>query len=325
MVDYLSARCFRQYIFNNLKGSVQRVKRTFVAVALAVVFVLALAAPALALTHTATYEMDGVINFKKQAGHYCNTGAEIKQTIMGSGVMDKVQTVAMVSGMITMNDTNNWVAGATPLTVTTVWNLCMPPKAVYQSNDYDDVSVGWNTLYDQTRVSAGKFKEFANAAFTPTAGGILNPWEAIYYLPSTVGLTDQVWAVQVQADPGFSGNLKQVGTAAHGSTRGAYADIDSPGWGSSNRAGSWGWTSDANGNTVRSQGPLFVGNYFNMDQHARTSQGTLKRYIDISSPISGAYLHEDMSVVGKSDVKDAFSLVNVAAGADVPGAWWKLF
>jgi hypothetical protein len=310
------------------------VKRTFVAVALAVVFVLALAAPALALTHTAQYEMGGVVNFKKQAGHFCNTGAEIKQTIMGSGVMDKVQTVAMVSGMITMDDTNNWVAGATPLTVTTVWNLCMPPKAVYESDDYRDTDIGWKPYYSLYK-GLGKFKEFNQGVTTagtfPTLGsgsGYMSAWDVLDDLPSTKGLTDQVWAVQVQADPGFSGNLKQVGTAAHGNgvtpltTEG---EIDDKTFGSDDEAYYWFWGEDAKGNGVRKPGPSYVGMYFNMDQHARTSQGTLKRYIDISSPFSGAYLHEDMSVVGKSDVKDAFSLVNVPAGEDVPGAWWKLF
>jgi hypothetical protein len=306
------------------------VKRTFVAVALAVVFVLALAAPALALTHTAQYEMDGVVNFKKQAGHFCNTGAEIKQTIMGSGVMDKVQTVAMVSGMITMDDTNNWVAGATPLTVTTVWNLCMPPKAVYESDDYADTSIGWKPYYSGWK-SPAKFKTFTGTlggAFPTkaTGDGDLSPWDVLDWLPSTTGLTDQVWAVQVQADPGFSGNLKQVGTAAHGNgVVPVTTNIDDQTFGSDDYAYYWFWGNDAKGNAKRVPGPNYVGNYFNMDQHARTSQGTLKRYIDISSPFSGAYLHEDMSVVGKSDVKDAFSLVNVPAGEDVPGAWWKLF
>jgi len=108
------------------------VKRTLVAVALVVVFVMALAAPTFAqtITHTATYEMDGAINFKKQMGHLCNTGAEVKQTIMGSGQMDKVQTVSLVRGKITMEDANDYVAGATPLTVTTVWELCTPPKYI---------------------------------------------------------------------------------------------------------------------------------------------------------------------------------------------------
>jgi len=112
------------------------VKRTFVAVALAVIFVLALAAPALAsMTHTATYEMEGVINFKKQAGHACNTGGVLKQTIAGSGKMDKVMDIAMVPGKLTVADQNDWVAGATPLTVTSVWELCTPPKYTYDGRD----------------------------------------------------------------------------------------------------------------------------------------------------------------------------------------------
>ena len=78
-------------------------KRT-IALVLAVALVLAFAAPVLAqsLFHSATYEMDGTIALKKQMGHLCNTGASIKQTIAGNGVMDKVQTVSQVKGIIYM-------------------------------------------------------------------------------------------------------------------------------------------------------------------------------------------------------------------------------
>jgi hypothetical protein len=87
----------------------------------------------------------------------------------------------------------------------------------------------------------------------------------------------------------------------------------------------WRWEFDEDGVLGANIGADFVGVYFTMDQHARTSMGTLKRYIDISSPFTHAYLMEDMSVVGKSDVKEAFAMVNAPAGADVPGDWWKLF
>ncbi len=289
-------------------------KRTLVAVALVVVFVMALAAPAFAqsITHSATYEMDGVINFKKQMGHLCNTGAEIKQTIMGSGQMDKVQTVSMVAGKITMKDANDGVAGATPLTVTTVWELCAPPKYTYEDDDGNVAIVHPAAIFgawDQPYVYGPLGFQDMNHDMWATYGD----WDAI---------SDQIWAVQVQADPGYSVNVHQDGVAAYGPYDASgffwlgdddFEDVADSRW-------SW-----ANTDWDVVVGDDYVGNYFTMDQHARTSMGTLKRYIDISSPFSHAYLHEDMSVVGKSDVKEAFAMVNLPAGADVPGDWWKLF
>jgi Holliday junction resolvasome RuvABC endonuclease subunit len=330
-----------QYVFNNLKGSVQRVKRTFVAVVLAVVFVLALAAPALAqvVFHTATYEMEGVIDFKKQAGHYCNTGAEFKQTISGSGKMDKVQTVTMVKGKITMDDKNDWVAGATPLTVTSVWKLCTPPKYTYYDADPDifhggdgtwgfDIPVSIASIYHPTYNMPAYWSPLsfddphakAQLGYTHEQLAAVFGWDAV---------SEQYWAVQVQADPGFSGNIHQKGEAAYGPFWGAdgvQAFDDS--WregGVFKSNNKWRWALDRDGYIFPQTGKNYVGDYFNMEQMARTSQGTLKRYIDISSPWSGGYLHEDMSVVGKSMVAEAFKLVNLPAGADIPGDWWRLF
>jgi hypothetical protein len=303
------------------------VKRTLVAVALVIVFVMALAAPAFAqsITHSATYQMDGVINFKKQMGHLCNTGAEIKQTIMGSGQMDKVQTVTMIKGKITMKDTNDGVAGATPLTVTTVWELCAPPKYMYDDGD-NESPVGLTSIF-ATQSAPGQWN------LTPTgmvlAGMDTDEWADLY--PAYEALTDQIWAVQVAADPGYSINVHQDGVAAHGpywATGTAAPFAYDASWKQTlvNKNNTWRWELNEDGNVAApSVGANYVGSFFNMAQHARTSMGTLKRYIDISSPFSHGYLHEDMSVVGKSDVKEAFGMGNLPAGADVPGDWWKLF
>jgi len=304
------------------------VKRTYVAVALAVIFVLALAAPALAsVTHTATYEMNGVINFKKQAGHLCNTGGELKQTIAGSGTMSKVMDVAMVPGKLTVNDTNDWVAGATPLTVTSVWELCTPPKYTYDATYYGNtyaVPVSSAAMYNVHNVPAvarinvarnGMVIDGRTVADLAEAGG----WEA---------LTGQIWAVQVQANSGFSGDLHQKGEAAYGPYWGTAGNEGFPfafdaGWGDNEDA--WRWETDEDLVLGRAVGADYVGNFFNMQQMARTSQGTLKRYIDVSSPWSHAYLMQDMSIVGKSEVSEFFTMPNQAAGADIVKDWWNLF
>ncbi len=306
-------------------------KRTFVAVALAVVFVLALAAPAFAsMTHTATYEMDGVINFKKQAGHACNTGGVLKQTIAGSGKMDKVMDIAMVPGKLTVDDQNDWVAGATPLTVTSVWELCTPPKYTYDGRDAMGRIVTAPVSYLSGLYFPGLYDMPASYGFDGKGGMVLDgytvsriakdlKWEA---------LTGQIWAVQVQADPGFSGNLHQKGEAAYGpfwANKGIQAHDALWSAGSTNYSDTWRWETDKDGILGVGIGKDFVGDYFNMQQMARTSKGTLKRYIDVSSPWSHAYLMQDMTIVGKSEVTEYFTMPNIAAGKDLPKDWWRLF
>ncbi len=45
-------------------------------------------------------------------------------------------------------------------------------------------------------------------------------------------------------------------------------------------------------------------NFFSIDQHAQTSEGTVKRYIDITDPASGAYLFEDSKIVGRVNITE---------------------
>ncbi len=289
-------------------------KKNIVAVALAVVFVMALAVPALAqsMNHSATYEMDGTIDFKKQAGHKCNTGAEYKQTIVGSGEISKVQTASMVSGKLEMTDVNDYVAGETSLTVTSVIELCAPPKYTYEDEFGNEAVVHPAAMYggwDQPYVYGPLGFQDMNHDMWNTYGD----WEAV---------SDQIWAVQVAADPGFSGNLHQDFTAAYGPYDSdgfmwtGDEDFDDP------VDSRWAW---ANTDWDVVVGSDYVGNYFSIDQTARTSMGEVKRFIDISSPVTLGYVYEDMSIVGKSEIEETFAMTNLAAGADVPGLWYNLF
>ena len=289
-------------------------KRSIVAIMLAVVFVMALAAPAFAQTmnHSATYEMDGTIDFRKQAGHKCNTGAEYKQTIVGDGEMAKEQSVAMSRGLLTVEDANDYVAGETGLTVTSVIELCAPPKYTYEDDDGNEAVVHPAAMYgdeDQPYIFGPDGFQDANYDMADT----YSDWNAV---------SDQIWAVQVAADPGFSGNLHQDFTAAYGPYDSSgymwdgEEDFDNP---ADER---WAWANDDWDIVVDDD---YVGNYFDIEQHARTSMGEVKRFIDISSPFSHAYLMEDMSVVGKSDIEEAFNMTNIGPGADMPGLWWDLF
>jgi hypothetical protein len=273
-------------------------QKVLITAILALLFCLFITAPIIAssIWHTSVYELEGAISFKKQAGHYCNTGAEFKQVISGSGKMDKTQTVTQVKGKLTMDDKNDWVAGATPLTVTSVWKLCTPPKYTYYDSDETygyDVPVDIDSIYKNRSVPAqwnsqtGKMEGETHAMLAEANG-----WDAV---------SEQFWAVQVHANPGSSGNLQQNGVAAYGPHGTLYGKDD------------------------RKGGKYYVGDFFNISQQSRVNDGVLKRYIDISSPVGHGYLHEDMSVVGKTSIRESFRLTNYSAGTGVSGKWYNLF
>jgi len=296
------------------------VKKT-VAVVVAITFVLAFATPVFAqdMTHSTEYKMDGSIDLEKQVGHLCNTGAEMKQVIEGEGEMTKVMDTSQVAGVLTVTDDQDWVTAEDAvrnLTVTSAIELCAPPKTVYGGEDdtHEDVKIPIEALY------------FADNPGDEVLENVFDPDEFSE-------LTDQIWAVQVEADPGFSGGLAQDFEAAYGpwaqhhgqEALGVEADEDTA-------SDHW-WFVDEDGDPSRDEedivgtaaGDDYVGNYFNIDQFARTSQGTTQRYIDISSPWSGAYLYEDMTVVGTTEIDESFAMDNLEPGAEAVPDWWDLF
>jgi hypothetical protein len=311
-------------IYLTTKGSVRSVKkRTFVAVALAVVFVLALAAPAFAqdMSHSATYNLEGDISLEKQVGHLCNTGAQMKQTIYGQGKMEKVMDVYMEQGLVTVADTNDWVTAPDAvrnLTVTSVIELCAPPKYTYTDQDELTGVVHPWAMYGEAPQPAiwyGIPGLFETGDFFMGSENMMDgDWDPI---------SRQIWAVQVEAAAGFSGNLHQNFEAAYG----PYAGAEYDGWDSEseipvgNDSHKWAWDSD--GNVV--SGDDYVGNYFNIEQFARTSQGVVRRFIDISSPWSHAYLYVDSTITGMAEVSESYSMDNLDPGASATTAWWMLF
>ncbi len=149
-----------------------------------------------------------------------------------------------------------------------------------------------------------------------------------YYVTEVDGLTDQIWAVQVSADPGYSGELNQSFEAAYGPYGGYIEDPDADIPGNvDGYSGDDFWFFQLDDDGVRDVvvGDDYVGNYFNIDQFARTSQGTTRRYISVSSPWSHAYLYEDMEVVGMSEIEESFVMDNLEPGAEAVPDWWDLF
>ena len=53
-----------------------------------------------------------------------------------------------------------------------------------------------------------------------------------------------------------------------------------------------------------------------INQSASTSGGTVKRHIDISSPFSGGYIYEDMTVEGKASITESFTMDNMSPGTN---------
>ena len=320
-------------------------KRTLVAVALVVIFTLALALPAAAFEHEATYKWDGSITFSQQAGHFCNTGAEMQQRISGHGSMTKAKSVYMEEGVITVSDTNDWVTAPDAirnLTVTTAIMLCAPAKHVYEGYAYNPDWLGGTDAFYGTIAAALEDPTLLGTILA--ALGFDDADELAQFLgfpdenylaeiSTDDAISDQIWAVQVAADPGYSGNLHMGFEAAYSgnvypvtskATVAAIADaLGTPEpWNSS-----WFRTpfDDYPGKWAQSMGPWYAGNYFAIEQYSRTSMGTHRRYIDISSPWGHAYMSQDMTVRGMSEVWESFSMGNLAAGDEVGQLWWDLF
>ena len=327
-------------------------KRTLVAATLTVVFVLALATPAFAMTHTADYEWDGSVDMERQVGHWCNTGAEQKVAISGDGTMERVSTATMAKGKLTVDEASDFVTAedaAENLSVTSVIELCAPPKTEYTTTDYvygDEV--GWQEMVSDSGVvdTRDQFDMGGRPADDTLRGLLLAEavtaeeeaeilaadedelkemaaeWEVPEYQLTTYDeLTQQLWAVQVEANPGYSGNVHQDFEAAYGDTyvQGLEEEEDL-------FTDQWGFIPFPNDDGYAPvRGTDYVGNYFHMDQMARTSDGELKRFIDISEPFDGAYLMEDFEVTGEVDIEEAFNMVNVAAGEEVEVVWYDLF
>lgn len=135
------------------------------------------------------------------------------------------------------------------------------------------------------------------------------------------GLTDQIWAVQVEVEPGESGSISQEFEAAHG----PYDSDVKDGTADEVQKDSFGFDYDEHGNLIVVKGEDYAGDYFHIEQEAGTTGGTTRRYIDVSSPWSGAYLHEDMTVEGKADIKETFTMDNLKPGKEAAYEWHELF
>jgi len=353
---------------------------TAILLIVALLLIITFAGPAFAqdMTHSVQYDLDGLINIKKQVGHFCNTGAEMKQIIEGEGSMAKLTDAVLVKGKVTVTDENDWVTApdaVVNLTVTSAIKLCAPPKMLVDGDQ--EIQLGNDELMniefegpmgiiarllgiDSLEVPLGD-----EVVWTANDGAVVSPYHpaVLAGLLEVEELTRQIWATSVSADPGFAGSLHTSFEAANGPYEDHYQwsdeypedwanfmPIERPGgrWGSlydrlvallnagmpltmeelvlaySGEDGaedSWWYNED--GEVVI--GDEFVGSYFTIEQYALTTQGTMKRFIDISSPWSHGLFYEDMVVTGYSEVSESLFMDNLKPGEETLATWWELF
>jgi hypothetical protein len=156
-----------------------------------------------------------------------------------------------------------------------------------------------------------------------------------YYVTDFSALSDQVWAVSLETEPGGQGRFNQEIEAAYGSYTGLTAGGSAADSEYSEASNGW-WFVDrqnrplggllvtVDGRAVNSGGD-FVGDYFSLDQYAYNTGGLTRRYISISSPWSQGFIKEDVQVVGSLVVRDTFMMDNREQGWDLQHGWRELF
>lgn len=156
-----------------------------------------------------------------------------------------------------------------------------------------------------------------------------------YYVTDISALSEQVWAVSLETEPGGQGQLNQKIEAACSSHSGVAASGDEDGDGRHEALDAW-WLVDrqvqllnspagrADIDKVRS-GLEFVGDYFTIEQFASTFGGLTRRYISISSPWLLGFVHEDVRVVGRTVVRDQFMMKSPETEQTCFSVWQGLF
>ena len=293
---------------------------------LTLIIIVALAAQVAAqddtrFDHTMRYEIGGRITIDREIGQACQTGAVKSTTVRGYGDMTKYENIRIRQNIMSIDEVSDWSVpdGALEgLTVTTTIRLCnRPMTAAAQVYGEDDPL----TPFDE-RLQVG---DIINVYDPLVVDGTIDVYN----------LTDQIWATAVSTNPGHSGSYHADFIAAYGP--GPYERM----YGVEDRFGNiyfpdeeFMWTYDP---TVAyfdrnhrvygyDRGKYYVGNYFEIEQYAATTQGALRRYISISEPFEGTFFEEDMSVIGSAAVREAFKMNNLTRGPKgITLAWYELF
>lgn len=284
-------------------------------------FLLALTAPVIAqsdekFTHTIYYEIGGRIAINRQLGHPCTTGAVKRQTINGYGEVKKGETVKIAANIMTVDETLDWTvpAGALgSLSVVTTINLCSRPMSVvaevYKIDDDNELKVG----------------DVINTYHPLVVDGTI----------SVSPVSAQVWSTALTTNPGFAGGMHQEFFAAYGPGpyEAKFGELDKFGrrffydpeymW--EYRAGVHHLERDHKTKGYK-RGEYYVGDYFNIEQYAYTTGGSLRRFISMSNPFENTYVETELAVEGSAAVRDAFTQHNLKGGPKaITLAWYELF
>jgi hypothetical protein len=288
---------------------------------LLILFFLALSAPVIAqtdekFTHTIYYDIGGRIAINRQLGHECTTGAVKRQTINGYGEVKKAETVKIAANIITVDETLDWSvpAGAIGnLSVVTTIDLCSRPMSVvaevYKIDADNDLKIG----------------DVINTYHPLVVDGTIK----------VAPVSEQHWATALTTNPGHEGGLHQEFFAAYGPGpyERALGAIDKYGrifyydekymW--EYREGVSHLDRDHKTRGYK-RGDYYVGDYFNIEQYAYTSSGSLRRYISMSNPFENTVLNQELDVTGMASVRDTFAQHNLKGGPKaITLAWYELF
>lgn len=282
---------------------------------------IAVTAPAIAqddskFTHTVYYDIGGKISINRQLGHPCTTGAVKRQSINGYGELTKAETVKIARNIMTVDEVLDWKVPTDALgnlSVVTTLNLCNRPMSVvaevYQIDDDHELKVG----------------DIINTYHPLVVDGTIK----------VAAYTDQLWATSITTDPGNMGGFHQEFFAAYGP--GPYEKL----YGAEDEWGKtiyyepeymWEYREgvsylDRDHKTKGyKRGDYYVGNYFNIEQYAYTTSGSMRRYISMSSPFENTMLEQELNVIGSAEVREAFDLHNLKGGPKaITLAWYELF
>jgi hypothetical protein len=285
-----------------------------------IIITLIVAAPVIAqddtrFNHTIDFKIGGLITIDRQLGHACTTGAVKNQTVRGYGEMTKHENIRIAQNIMAIDETSDWSvpAGAlSGLTVTTTIRLCSRPLSA-AAETYSSPSL---TVYQDDLINI----------YHPS---VVNGDISVY------GLTAQLWSTQIMTNPGHEGSYHADFIAAYGP--GPYEKM----YGATDKYGNtfyydedfmWEYRDGVSyldrDHKTRGykRGDYYVGNYFNIEQYAYTSDGLLRRFISLSNPFEPAYLEEDLEVIGMAAVREALRMHNLKGGPKaVTLAWYELF
>ena len=283
------------------------------------------------VSHTIRYDVSGLISIDRTLGHECTTGAVKNQTILGYGDLLKYENVRMVPHIISHQDETSWSVPAdavSGLVVTTTIDLCARPMKTAAANYVylTDVFTAeqLELLETASLEELRAIQESINDERFILEGDLISPYHPLVVdgLVRVNPKTEQVWGTRITTTPGNEGLYEVDFRAAYGpgprEVDGVQIDLGRTIFYSQDQM----WWFDDTKEDGYDTGRFYVGNYFYIDQHAYTSDGTMQRLISMSSPFYNTLLYDNVNVAGQAEIKEAFSMENLTAGRDARTLLW---